>query len=112
MFWFVRIFVMLALGAVVIIGLGFLLPEERTAVKTTLIDAPLERVYQIVTDVDKQVAWRSDVKSVHVERRGDLWAWTEDQNTGTTFSVEETAKLPQERYEFKYATSNGMRGNW
>lgn len=112
MFWFVRIFVMLALTAVVVIGLGFLLPEERTAVKTTLIDAPLSRVYQVVTDVDRQAAWRSDLKSVHVERRGELWAWTEDQNSGTTFTVEETAKEPQKRYEWKYATSNGMRGKW
>lgn len=112
MFWIVRIFVMLALAAVVVIGLGFLLPEERVFVKTTLIDAPLSRVYEIVTDVDKQAAWRSDVKTVHVERRGDLWAWTEEQNGGTTFTLEEIAKRPQKFYEFKYTTSSGVRGHW
>lgn len=112
MFWFVRIIVMLALLATLFVGLGFLLPAETTAEKTTIIDASPEHVYAIAVDVERFKQWRSDLKQLQIETRGELWTWTEELASGSTMSVRETAKQPLQRYAYDFDSSQGMRGSW
>ena len=72
MYWLARILGLTL--AIVVLGyvIGLFLPAERTLPRVQLIDAPVERVYETITDVEGQPNWRSDIRGLTVERRGDL----------------------------------------
>lgn len=112
MFWLVRIVIAAVLITLLMLGLGYLLPAELHATKTTLIDAKPERVYEIVTDVEGQRQWRSEVRALKVETAGELKQWVEDHGGGLSVQVRETVKQPIESYTVEFTTSNGLRGSW
>jgi uncharacterized protein YndB with AHSA1/START domain len=112
MFWFVRLVIAAVLITLLLLGLGYLLPAELRATKTTLIDAKPERVYEIVTDVEGQRQWRSEVRALKVESNGDLKQWVEDHGGGLSVHVRETLKKPIESYAVEFEMPNGLRGTW
>jgi uncharacterized protein YndB with AHSA1/START domain len=114
MFWIVRTLIVGGLVCLLVLGLGYLLPAERTTTKTSLIDASPDRVYEIVTDVAKQTEWRSDLR--HLKFDGDddggpFRRWTEEHETGLVVHVRETAKKPLTQYDIEFETTNGIRGS-
>ena len=110
MFWMVRAFAVLLLIVLIVLGLGYLLPAERNTTTTTLIDALPDRVYQILTDVEKQTVWRTELRSLTVQERGELVGWTEVRESGLDIRVHETAKAANRQYDVSFETSNGIRG--
>lgn len=112
MFWFVRLAIVLVLIVVVIMGLGYILPDSRTVKTTSIIDAEPARVYEIVADVDKQRDWRSDVQSIQVESHDDLRTWTVVTPEGISIHYREKAKQTNERYEVEFESLEAGRGGW
>lgn len=112
MFWIARILVAAVLLVVLVYGVGLLMPAERSVTKTTLIDALPELVFRIATDVEKYAEWRSGLRSLAVESRGDLWNWTEVTDGGTTLRLRETQKVPLQRFAVEYESSSGIHGRW
>jgi hypothetical protein len=110
MYWIARLLSIGVLLLIVNYGIGLMLPAERTVSQMQLIDASTDRVYRILTDVERQADWRRALRSVAVERRGDLWAWTETGNDGVVSHVEEKVKGPPLRYEIEFRNSDGVRG--
>lgn len=112
MFWIARILAVVALIAVLMYGVGLLIPAERSVSKTTIIDAPPNRVYQTMTEIERQPQWRSDVRNVQVESRDKLWAWNETRDDGAVVHIEERVKDPAKRYEIEFHDSSGVHGSW
>jgi uncharacterized protein YndB with AHSA1/START domain len=112
MFWIARILATIVLLVVLIYGVGLLMPSERSVTKTTLIDAVPELVFDVITDVESFPLWRSDLRSLTVDERGDRWKWTEVHHGGTTVRVHETVKEPLVGYTFAYENSSGIGGSW
>jgi hypothetical protein len=110
MFWFARFLAIAVLLLIVVYGIGLALPPERTVSQMQLVDASTDRVYRILTDVERQADWRRELRGVSVERRGDLWAWTETGGDGVDSRVEEKVKGPPLRYEVEFRNSDGVRG--
>lgn len=112
MYWIARILVAAVLLVVLVYGVGLLMPAERVVTKTTLIDGLPELVYRIATDVEHYPLWRSDLRSLSIETRGDLWSWTEVREGGATIRYRETLKEPQRKYAVEFENPSGVRGRW
>lgn len=95
--------------ACVFFGWALSLPQETTATRSTLIDAPQELVFRIATDVGNQAAWRSDVADVRVFKGGVRWIETTSQGFEITF-VEQAKDT--ERYVISYESAQGFSGQW
>lgn len=112
MFWFVRIVIFGVLIFLLTLGLGYLLPAERSSSTTTLIEADPARVFAIITNFEHQPAWRTDVRSIQANQKGELSAWTEEQTSGLSIRFQETTKTPTSRYIVSFESANGVRGTW
>jgi hypothetical protein len=112
MYWIARILVAAVLLVVLVYGVGLLMPAERSVTKTTLIDGLPELVFRITTEVEKFPEWRSELRDLSVETRGDLWAWNEVRDGGVTLHCRETLKEPLRKYRVEYESSSGIYGHW
>lgn len=74
---------------------------------TDLFLADIEKVYNIVTDVENY-QWRSDLSRTEVINDQQFIEYTKE-NYQTTFTV--TAKIPYQRWEFDMENEN-MKGHW
>ena len=70
---------------------GYALPKGHVASRDARLAAPPERVFAVLTDVDRYPAWRSDVRTVEVIAREPL-RWREHGSNGAiTFEVQESS---------------------
>jgi uncharacterized protein YndB with AHSA1/START domain len=76
---------------VVMYGVGAMLPVAHTATVSAYIDAPPERVWALITDIEAFPDWRPDVeRATRLDDRDGRPAWRETMSTGAiTFVVEE-----------------------
>ncbi len=67
----VMVAILLALGAMVgaVAWLGSRLPVGHVASRSVVIGAPIDVVFQTITDFAASVSWRSGLKSVTVDDR-------------------------------------------
>jgi hypothetical protein len=93
-------FVLIALGVVaallvVIVLVGYMLPVKHRAQITTMIAAPPDQVYAIITNVAAFPEWRTGVRSVEVLPSPDgKRRWREVSKNGTIPFVAESANPP------------------
>ena len=86
------------------------LPAEVQASRTRTINAPVDRVFALVTNVADQPRWRQDVASVTVADDGRRW--TEQTKQGIAISFEETGRVPLQRFEIAFSSPQGFTGVW
>lgn len=112
MYWIARFLVAAVLLVVLVYGVGLMMPAERGVTKTTLIDGLPELVYRIATEVEKYAEWRSDLRSLSIDERGDLASWTEVREGGATLRCRIVVKEPLRKYVVEYESSSGIHGRW
>lgn len=89
-------FLVTAAGLVALIGVvGMLLPtRHRAAVRITL-NQPIERVFELVSDVPGGTEWRSDLKHVEIlSAEGSPLRWRETTGFGAVVMVMEASDPP------------------
>ena len=74
----------------VMYAIGAMLPTEHTATMSAGLEAPPERVWALITGIERFPDWRPDVESVtRLEDRDGLPVWRESLGTGRlTFRAE------------------------
>ncbi|MBC7789123.1 MAG: SRPBCC family protein [Anaerolineae bacterium] len=81
--WVVRVAALLAGIIVLIVTVGFLLPENHVTARRAEFRAPPDTVWKLITDVSSMPGWRSDLKSVEIlPARGQRFAWRETSSGG------------------------------
>lgn len=93
----IALLVVFALGLVAY-AVGARLPARHAATVSAHIDAPPDRVWALLTDVERFPAWRPDVEAVtRLEDADGRPAWRESLGTGTltfeTVSADSAARL-------------------
>jgi hypothetical protein len=71
-----------------LIAIGYALPIGHVATRETRLGAPPERVFEVLREVEKFPAWRSDVKSVEVLATTPTLRWRERGDNDITFEME------------------------
>lgn len=98
----------LALVALVFV-IGLLLPKQREFVKTAHLKSSNEKVFQIVTDVENQPSWRSDVQEIKVI---DPNTWTEIPKKGTPITFKTKQKIQNQLFEIEIIEPKSFKGYW
>ena len=90
---------------------GYALPKAHVASRDARLAAPPERVFAVLTDVDRYPAWRSDVRTVEVIAREPL-RWREHGSNGAiTFEAQES-RAPTRLVTRITDTSLPFGGTW
>ena len=105
------IHVVLVLLAVVVFAVGLLLPRKKSAQRAVELRAIPEEIWGIVTSVEQQARWRSDLKNIQiVERTPETEVWTEYPKSGTPLTFKTRKKIPYTRYEIETVNSTVFSG--
>ena len=86
------------------------LPATVVAKRETVIPAPVDRVFGLVTDVGNQHRWRRDVGQVSLAADGS--EWTEHLKRGGSIKFRLVRKSPDSHFEIAYESSIGFSGRW
>ncbi len=100
-----RIVAGIVILVLLIIGIGFALPETHTASVRTVLQAPADSVYTIIADVERGASWRSGLEQVEVLAREPL-QWRETADWGTITFVR-IATSPNQAGSILTITENG-----
>ena len=96
---------------VLVLVVGFILPSAHVAAVRAHYDAPAERVFATVADVESAPTWRTGVKKVEVLEREPL-RWRETADWGTLTFVRDE-RVPPSRIVARIADeSEGFGGTW
>ncbi|MBD0865604.1 MAG: SRPBCC family protein [Rhodobacteraceae bacterium] len=85
------------------------LPEQVSASRTIVIQAPVEKVFALATDIGNQGAWRSDIAHVDLSQDGTSWVETTSQGIKIAFREQEKQ---QGIYIITYESPQGFTGHW
>lgn len=94
-------------GVVYLIGLS--LPKQQTFVKTRTLSASPEKVFEVVTDVKSQPAWRTDIRTIQLI---DDSTWTEFPKQGTPITFKAKRKIPHQLFEIEIIAPKTLKGYW
>ncbi len=102
----------LAILILIILVIGLLLPQERSATLSTQYKASPEEVYKALIN-NEDYGYRTDLAEIVIlEKNGDFEVWDEISTTGNRIRFRTTLKDPYSRYEFDIIEANGFTGRW
>lgn len=85
-----------ALLLVVVLVIGWLLPEKHRAQSQATFNAPPEAVWELITNVEAFPSWRSDVKTVQrLPDREGRTVWVEEGSSGRITLAVEKSEAPR-----------------
>lgn len=91
---------------------GFLLPKERKAERTTTFSASPEIIFNLITN-NKNWKWRSNLRSVQIlESNGKNEIFKEVSKKGQKITFEVKSKIPYSKYEIQIIEADGFKGYW
>jgi hypothetical protein len=96
-------------AGIVVLVIGFCLPREFVATRTTIISAPSDHVFGVVTDPISQPIWRSDLIEVRDDGEGQ---WTEIPKRGDPIRFAEIRREVPYLYEIEFSSQQGFAGKW
>jgi len=89
--------------------IGYLLEDPRKKEMSVKISAPIQQVWDTITDPKNQVNWRSDLESVEMEDDNKK-IWTEYPYSGPPITFKEEEKINHEKYTIKIVQTSGFSG--
>jgi hypothetical protein len=101
---------MAVLAAGGLYGWGMSLPETTRAERAMTFAVPPATVYAKISDIEAQVAWRSDIGKVDVSADGA--SWTEIARDGSAISFRRLESRPGALFAISYVASLGFEGTW
>ncbi len=108
-------YVLAGVVALLVISLagGLYLPEAHVASRTVTIRAPVEKIWDVVTDVEGQTRWRRGLEGVEILERTDAGVvWKETPETGSPIVFREKEKVPYSRYVIEVVPGGPFSGHW
>jgi hypothetical protein len=88
---------------------GLLLPKQREFVKEADIKSSPESVFQLVSDVERQVYWRNDLREIKVI---DQDTWTEIPKRGTPITFRIRQKIENKLFHIEIIEPKKFNGFW
>ena len=109
--WALSIAGVLAFSFVLCGVVGFLLRNPRTTEMKVNLSVPIDTVWRLISDPEKQTEWRSDL--VRVELRpviGGYKTWTEPVKSGPPVTFKETEVVRNTRYALEIIPTMSFEG--
>jgi Polyketide cyclase / dehydrase and lipid transport len=107
----IAIHVGLVLLALLVFAVGLFLPKTKSAQRVVEFNAVPEEIWRIVTEVEQQPRWRTNLKKVEIlERTPEYEVWTEYPANGAPLTFKMLKKRPFDFYEMEIARSTVFSG--
>ena len=109
---------LIAVGVIVLIALlpliiGLFLPSEKSYTKTFTFNAPVDKVWNTVTDLKGQVKWRSDVKEIQIiSGTKDGEVWVEQPMKGPSIKFRTKEKIENQLWVMEIIDNPTFSGKW
>lgn len=106
--------VLLVLALLILLPLliGLCLPSERSFIKTATLPYQAPIIWEAITDIEGQLAWRPEVQSIEMhERKTGHEKWTEVPKEGPTLTFQTIRYEPPHRFDIQIVGS-GIQGHW
>jgi hypothetical protein len=107
--YMMMIFYGLIVLVAVLLVVGLVLPRQRTFYKEAVLRAAPADVFAVVTDVQAQATWRSDLLQVEMLPDG---SWKEIPKRGPALHFRERRKVPAMVFEIEMMPTSGFQGYW
>lgn len=107
----IAIHVGLVLLALLVFAVGLFLPKTKSAQRVVEFNAVPEEIWRIVTEIEQQPRWRTDLKKVEIlERTPEYEVWTEYSASGAPLTFKTQKKRPFDCYEMEIARATVFSG--
>ncbi len=100
--------VVLAVAAFVVAGLT--VPGARSYVNEVTINAPAEKVWSVITDIERYPEWQTNLARIEVTDAKNWMEYPRDAPEPLRFSLGADAR--PERMEFHYTMGETFSGHW
>jgi hypothetical protein len=104
----VALFSLLALGALIFL-VGLMLPRQREFVREAVLKSPVDQVFQLVTQVENQASWRTDIQEIRVINEQ---SWTEVPKKGAPITFRVKKKVDNQLFEIEIVEPRSFQGYW
>ena len=104
----VAVLISVAFAAVVVAG--FLIPAERSLANEIEIDAPAEKVWQVITDKPRYTEWQTQLDRVEIIDYANWIEYPKNAPEPLKFHLVNDARPTT--MEFGYTMSNSIHGHW
>jgi uncharacterized membrane protein len=100
--------VLICIGAFIIAGL--VLPGSQSFVNEVEINAPVEKVWEVVTEIERYTEWQKQLDKVEIT---DEKTWVEyPKNSPEPLKFSLASDQRPEKMEFHYTMGNSFSGHW
>lgn len=101
----------LLLGAT--FGAGYFIEKNHTASRTATFKASPECIWNKITNLEAQPAWRKNLKEIKIiDGTPNRESWTEISKSGDEISFKTKAKIEPSRYEAEIINNSNFGGYW
>ena len=108
LFFMTALLVLLGIGA--IISAGLLIPAERGFTNEIEINAPVEKVWQVITDKKRYLEWQTQIENVEVIDEKNWIEYPKGVPDPLKFRVANDERPA--RMEFEYTMGDTYAGKW
>ncbi|MFN7119232.1 MAG: SRPBCC family protein [Saprospiraceae bacterium] len=111
-----KMLLLLGIGLAVLLLLplliGLFLPAQRSFIRTHTLQAPINVVFAMVTDLKGQESWRSDLQSIEIlDDTYGQEVWLETPKGQLPIRFKSLQKIENQRYEMALE-GKGFQGHW
>jgi len=107
----IAIHVGLVLLALAVFAIGLFLPKTKSAQRVTEFNAVPEEIWRIVTEIEHQPRWRTNLKKIEfLKRTPEYEIWTEYPTSGAPMTFKTQKKRPFNSFEVEIAQSSIFNG--
>ncbi len=107
---FVTVVVLAVLVVVAIVGAGSFIPAERSFTNEIDINAPAEKVWEVVTDRARYTEWQPNLTRVEIVDDKNWVEYPKDSPDPLRFTLAKDERPSQ--MEFAYKMGDGFDGRW
>lgn len=93
-----------------IVVAGFLVPAERSFTNEIDINAPPDKVWQVLTDKKRYTEWQTQLERVEITDEQHWIEYPKDAPEPLSFQLEKDSRPAS--MEFSYSMGNAIHGHW
>ena len=89
---------------------GLMLPQQSRATRVDLVRAPIDQVWESLSDLARHTEWRSDLKSVQLKDDDEGLRWLEHSKTQGKLTVRKVKEVHHKEITMSYQRGTGFKG--
>ncbi|MEZ5536619.1 MAG: SRPBCC family protein [Thiolinea sp.] len=90
--------------------LGMMIPAHQQATRVELIKAPLDKVWEAISELSRQTEWRTDLKSVQLKDDDDGMRWIETPARGGKVTLRKVKEVEKKELLIQMERGSTVQG--